>query len=170
MKRALSQRLSEGDGIAVIACVDDAEAARDAELQGAKALAVVRAIAGLRGATTLPVLWLAGGEPVDADAVCLRPDDEHPSELEAVVDVRYEDELERVLEARDPEILLLSCPEPDRGLDPLDAVLELLPAVPAGKLAIAHVEVNGRDEVLALERAGIDAVLVTGPAVGHLLY
>ena len=40
-------------------------------------------------------------------------------------------------------------------------MLELLPDVPAGKLAIARVDVATRDEVLALERAGIDAVLVS---------
>jgi indole-3-glycerol phosphate synthase len=41
--------------------------------------------------------------------------------------------------------------------------------VPAGKLAIAEVDVESRDEVLALERAGIDAVLVPNRHVGHLV-
>ena len=91
----------------------------------------------------------------------IRPSDDpsHP-DLEAVVDVRDEEELEQALERLDPEIFLLRGHEPDEDVDPLDAVLELLPDVPAGKLAIAHVEVATRDEVLALERAGIDAVLV----------
>jgi len=48
-------------------------------------------------------------------------------------------------------------------------VLELLPDVPAGKLAIAHVDVSSRDEVLALERAGIDAVLVSEAKIAHLV-
>ena len=48
-------------------------------------------------------------------------------------------------------------------------MLELLPDVPAGKLAIAQVEVSTREEVLALERAGIDAVLVTGGEVSRLV-
>jgi len=48
-------------------------------------------------------------------------------------------------------------------------VLELLPDVPAGKLAIAGVDVSSRDEVLALERAGIDAVLVSGGRVTDLV-
>ncbi len=39
-------------------------------------------------------------------------------------------------------------------------MLELLPDVPAGKLAVAHLPAAGRDEVVALERAGIDAVVV----------
>jgi indole-3-glycerol phosphate synthase len=159
----LSQRISEGDGIAIIARVDDAESARDAEHAGAKAVAVARPIEGIRDATTLPVLWLGDGAPGGVDAVAIRPDEEaEHHELEAVVDVRDEEELERALDHHDPEIFLLSATDDDRQLDPLDAVLELLPDVPAGKLAIAHVDVTSRDEVLALERAGIDAVLVGG--------
>ena len=168
--RRLSQRISEGDGIAVIACVDDAGGARDAEAQGAKALAVSRSIDGIREATSLPLLWIGAGDPVNADAICLRPEDEylHPH-LEPVADVRDEDELELALEQRDPEIFLLTARQDDDDADPLDLVLELLPDVPAGKLAIARVDVATRDEVLALERAGIDAVLVSDGAVAHLV-
>jgi len=86
-----------------------------------------------------------------------------------VVDVRDEEELERALELHDPEIFLLSARDADEDEDPLDTVLELLPDVPAGKLAIADVEVATRDEVLALERAGIDAVLVGSGHVGELV-
>lgn len=168
--RRLSQRISEGDGISIIVCVDDAGGARDAEEQGAEAVAVATAIDGIRAATTLPLLWIGAGAPADADAVCLRPDQfgrhEH---LEAVVDVRDEEELEEALDVLDPEIFLLSVADADDDLDPLDAVLELLPDVPAGKLAIARVHVRSRDEVLALERAGIDAVLVPAGHVGNLV-
>ena len=59
--RRLSQRISEGDGIAIIACVDDAGGARDAEQQGAKALAVSREIEGIREITSLPLLWIGRG-------------------------------------------------------------------------------------------------------------
>ncbi|HZQ16174.1 MAG TPA: hypothetical protein VFA82_05305 [Gaiellaceae bacterium] len=169
--RRLSQRISEGDGIAIIARVDDAEGARDAEDAGAKAVAVVQPIEGIREATSLPVLWLGDGVPDAVDAVAIRPEQEpegHP-QLEEVVDVRDEDELERALELHDPEIFLLSAAEADGDADPLDAVLELLPDIPAGKLAIARVEVTSRDEVLALERAGIDAVLVGGGRVRELV-
>ena len=168
--RRLSQRISEGDGIAIIVRVADAEAARAAEEQGAKAVALDRAIDGIRGATTLPLLWTGRGAPHDADALTIRPDDDalHP-ELESVVDVRDEEELELALERIDPEIFLLSAREIDDDEDPLDAVLELLPDVPAGKLAIADVDVATRDEVLALERAGIDAVLVPPGHVGELV-
>lgn len=168
--RRLSQRISEGDGIAIIVCVDDADGARTAEAQGAKAIAVYTAIDGIRDATTLPLLWLGTGMPSEADAVRIRPeDDAGHHQLEAVVDVRDDEELELALERLDPEIFLLSSREIDEDADPLDAVLELLPDVPAGKLAIAQVDVGNRDEVLALERAGIDAVLVPARDVADLV-
>ena len=66
--------------------------------------------------------------------------------LDCVIEVRTDDELEAVLELLDPEIFLLSA----RGSDDEDGferALELLPDVPAGKLAIAEAHVTGRDEV-----------------------
>jgi hypothetical protein len=168
--RRLSQRISEGDGISIIVCVDDAGAAQEAEAQGAEAVAVATAIDGIRGATSLPLLWIGNGAPSEADAVRIRPEDdtEHQN-LEAVVDVRDEEELELALERLDPEIFLLNAHHIDEDVDPLDAVLELLPDVPAGKLAIAQVDVATRDEVLALERAGVDAVLVRAKHVAELV-
>jgi len=168
--RRLSQRISEGDGISIIVCVDDAGGARDAEEQGAEAIAVSSAIDGIREATTLPLLWIGRGAPSEADAICVRPEDDHAHpHLESVVDVRDEEELERALELIDPEVFLLNGRETDAGVDALDAVLELLPDVPAGKLAIARVDVTTRDEVLALERAGVDAVLVPAGDVANLV-
>jgi hypothetical protein len=165
--RRLSQRISEGDGIAIIVRVADAASARAAEDQGAKALAVDRPVAGIRDSSNLPVLWLASGEPIDADAIAVRPDGEDGhGELETVMEVRDEDELESALEEHDPEIFLIS--PTDEG-DPLELALELLPDVPAGKLAIADVDVGDRDEVLQLERAGFDAVLVAPGHVGTLV-
>jgi hypothetical protein len=159
----LSQRISEGDGIAIIARVSDAESARAAQEQGAKALAVDRAVDGIRNSATLPLLWMAEAAPVDADAIATWPDDPGGNELETVMIVRDEDELEAALEAHDPEIFLIS-PHDGDG-DRLELALELLPDVPAGKLAIADVDVEDRHEVLQLERAGFDAVLV---AQGHV--
>jgi hypothetical protein len=167
--RRLSQRISEGDGIAIIVCVNDADGARAAEQQGAKAIAVYGQVDGIREATTLPLLWLGAGEPSEADAVRIRPEEDGVEHLEFVVDVRDDEELELALERLDPEIFLLCPREIDEDADPLDAVLELLPDVPAGKLAIAQVDVGNRDEVLALERAGIDAVLVPARHVGDLV-
>jgi hypothetical protein len=167
--RRLSQRISEGDGIAIIVCVSDADGARNAEQQGAKAIAVYNAIDGIRAATTLPLLWIGAGTPSEADAVRIRPEEDGVDHLEVVVDVRDDEELELALERLDPEIFLLSSQEIDEEADALDAVLELLPDVPAGKLAIAQVDVSDRDEVLALERAGIDAVLVPARHIGDLV-
>ena len=44
-------------------------------------------------------------------------------------------------------------------------LLDLLAAVPAGKLAIADLPLSTRDEVLELEQAGFDAVIVHGPEI-----
>ena len=168
--RHLSQRISEGDGIAIIVHVEDVEGARSAEEQGAKAIAIAIAIEGIRHATTLPLLWIGRGAPTDADAVMLRRDQalgDH--RLEAVAEVHDEEELEEALDRFDPEIFLLAVAHDDEELDALDAVLELLPDVPAGKLAIAQVDVSTRDEVLALERAGMDAVLVPNGHVADLV-
>jgi predicted TIM-barrel enzyme len=51
----------------------------------------------------------------------------------------------------------------------LDRLLELLPDIPAGKLAIAELAGARRDEVVELERAGVDAVIVTGHDIGPLV-
>jgi hypothetical protein len=162
--RRLSQWISEGDGIAVIVRVRDLASARAAEQQGAKALAVERAIEGLREETSLPVLWLGQSAPVDADAVVIAPDGHETAELETVVEVADEDEIETVLEELDPEIFLLCPRDDDEHDDPLEPVLGLLPDVPAGKLAIAEADIATRDEADVLERAGFDAVIVSA---GH---
>jgi hypothetical protein len=167
--RRLSQRISEGDGIAIIARVRDVESARAAEAQGAKALAVEGAVAGIRESTTLPLLWVGGGRPIDADAVAVRPGTDSADDLEEVLHVRDEDELEEALEQHDPEIFLLAASADDDDEEQLESVLELLPDVPAGKLAIADLAVASRDAVVALERAGFDAVLAPAGRVGALV-
>jgi len=168
--RRLSQRISEGDGIAIIVRVADAEGARVAEAEGAKALAISSEVDGIREATALPLLWTGDAHPVDADAVVRRPAVAADLDgVELVVDVRDEGELSLALDQFDPEIFLLCGDGSGEHDDPLDAVLELLPDVPAGKLAIADVAVSSRDEVLALERAGIDAVLVPAGSVADLV-
>jgi hypothetical protein len=167
--RRLSQHISEGDGIAIIARVRDVESARAAEAEGAKALALEGVVAGIRESTSLPLLWLGRGTPVDADAVAMRPGADSVDDVEAVLHVRDEDELEEALEQHDPEIFLLAPSDDSDHGDPLESVLELLPDVPAGKLAIADVEVSTRDDVVALERAGFDAVLAPAGPVGALV-
>ncbi len=57
--RRLSQAVSEGDGISLIAPAPDAQTAQDAERQGAEGVVVERDLAGMREATGLPILWRA---------------------------------------------------------------------------------------------------------------
>ncbi len=183
--RRFSQAISEGDGISVIVDVRDADGARTAEEQGAEALVVSSPPHGLPAATDLPVLWYSGGDPREAaeagaDAVVIVWDDDDEERslalrdealslgLDYVIEVRTEEELESALELLDPEIFLLSA----RGSDDEDGferALELLPDVPAGKLAIAELHAAGREQVLELERAGVDAVIVGARDVAELV-
>ena len=176
-ERDFSHAIAEGDGISVIAAVENADAARAAEAQRAEALVVTRNPAALRDATGLPILWRAETDLEEAaevaDAVILTLSDDEGQEireqqrhhqalslgLDCVVEVRTEEELERALEILEPEIFLL-VPPSDGEQERLEAVLELLAEVPAGKLAIADLAVTTEDEVQELERAGCDAVIV----------
>jgi Indole-3-glycerol phosphate synthase len=179
--RRLSQAISEGDGISLLVPVDDPDEARRAESNGAEGVVVERNVDGLREATALPVLYLGGDARscASADACLLwvksaRDEaglrDLHSEAemlgLEAVIGVRDDEELELALEELDPEIVLLS-PENEDD-DPLEQVLDLLPDVPAGKLAIAEVQIRSSEDVVALERAGVDAVIVEPGVVSQL--
>ena len=86
----------------------------------------------------------------------------HELGIEYVVRVSDDDELARALDHVDPEILLLTPERAETAQAPLDRLLELLPDVPAGKLAIAELAGASREDVEELERAGVDAVLVSG--------
>jgi indole-3-glycerol phosphate synthase len=185
--RRLSQAISEGDGISLIAPVPDVATAQEAERQGAEGVVVERDLAGVRDATGLPILWRAQSSPAEAlnggaDALlvaakALEDDAEWLARrwaeaedlgLECVVEVRDAEELELALERLDPEIFLLAASGGgDEG--PLQHALDLLQDVPAGKLAIAELPVRGRDEVAELERAGMDAVIVPAGDVAELV-
>jgi indole-3-glycerol phosphate synthase len=89
--------------------------------------------------------------------------------LECVVEARDADELELALERLDPEILLLSPRGREDGDDPLERVLDLLPDIPAGKLAVADLDVTSRHEITELERAGVDAVILGTHEVADLV-
>ena len=182
--RRLSQAIAEGDGISVLVEVRDRDGVEMAIEQGAEGLVARRIWDELREGTRLPLLLYGPslGDAADAraDAVVLAADNdserlvelvEHASELglECVLRVRDEDDLERALERLDPEIFLLTAEDADHDQRHLDRLLELLPDVPAGKLAIAELTGASRDDVLALERAGVDAVLVTGYDIGQLV-
>jgi len=175
--RRLSQAISEGDGISLIAPIDDLDSARAAEAGGAESLLVTAEVVGVRDATGLPIIWQAlGGAAAGQadgcviDAADLDADEDGEMErryaelgergLECVVNVTEADELETALERLDPEIFLLSPGNDREGEVALERVLDLLEDVPAGKLAIADLRVTTRDEVAELERAGVDAVIV----------
>jgi indole-3-glycerol phosphate synthase len=186
MAHRFSHAIAEGDGISVIAAVDDPESARAAEEQRAEALVVRSNPAHLREATSLPILWRADVSldeaSANADAYLIvfdsfEDDDGRLEEvhrraldlgLDCAVEVRDEEELEQALDRVDPEIFLLAPGEGDNGDTPLEVLLDLLAAVPAGKLAIADLPLSTRDEVLELERAGCDAVIVHGPEIAPL--
>ena len=185
--RRFSQSISEGDGISVLVEVRDADGARAAERQGAEGVVLREAFAGVREATELPILWCANGvdaaRDAGADAYLLvlasygddwgrLADDAaraHELGLDSVLEARDDEELQLALGRLDPEIVLLSARSADRDADALDHVLELLPDVPAGKLAVAEVSLATRDDVLALERAGVDAVIVDARDVSLLV-
>ena len=186
--RRFSEAISEGDGISLVAAVGDLDVARSAEADGAEALVVNGAVGGLSGSTGLPVLWRPHGAPqaahdagADACVLAVAQVDEDGDDLErlhrtalelgldCVIEVRDDEELELALERIDPEIFLLSVPRAGDGESPLEPTLDLLPDVPAGKLAVAEVEVAGRADVAELERAGVDAVIVGAGRVADLI-
>ena len=185
--RRLSQAISEGDGISIIALVADADAARAAEKQGAEGVAVRAPVPGMRDATSLPILFRTDAPPeaardAGADA-CLIVVEEHEDEerleelqarasslgLEVVADVHDDESLSSSLERIDPEIFLLSPRDAEDDEDDIERILDLLPDVPAGKLAIADLQAATRDDVVSLERAGVDAVLVDTKKIAHLV-
>jgi indole-3-glycerol phosphate synthase len=94
-----------------------------------------------------------GGDPAaTAHVVDFAAGGAMPADVELAVRVRDEEELEQVLHELDPELLVLA--------GTLEAVLDLLEDVPAGKLAIAEVPAPSEEEIDELERAGMDAVIV----------
>ena len=175
----MSEAISEGDAISTLVRVTTAAEAAAAESSGAEGVATSGVVADVREATSLPIL-VAGASPEEASAsgadawllVAEGEDELEPRHslarelgLECVVDVADEEELETVLERIDPEIVLLSPREAEEE-DAIDRVLELLPDVPAGKLVLAELPAAYDEDLLALERAGVDAILVP---VGKLL-
>ncbi len=185
-RRRFSQAISEGDGISLVARVSAAGDAAHVQEQGAEAVLVAQgnegALTQIRSATSLPVLvtrsnTVSAPRP-DADACLLdvgedleslaRVSKELGETCELAFRIDDEERLESALEALDPEIFVLAAPDAD-GEDALERVLDLLPDVPAGKLAIAELSGVSRDDVAALERAGFDGVIVEPRSVSDLV-
>jgi indole-3-glycerol phosphate synthase len=184
--RRFSQAISEGDGISLVARVSGADEAARVEEQGAEAVLVPAASDGalgqIRAATSLPILlvWPRGlpEPPGEADACLLDLGEnvesvaqlygELAGAFELVFRIHDEEHLEAALEELDPEIFVLAAPDAD-GEEALERVLDLLPDVPAGKLAIAELPRSTPDDVGALERAGFDGVIVEPRNVADLV-
>lgn len=185
--RRFSQAISEGDGISLIPRVSNADDAVRVEEHGAEAVLVAAkddgALAQIRDATSLPVLlaWPRelGAPPPEADACLLDVGEDLDSlaqqlseglveSCELAFRIADEELLESALEQLDPEIFVLAAPDAD-GEEALERVLDLLPDVPAGKLAIAELSGSSRDDVGALERAGFDGVIVDARSVADLV-
>lgn len=187
-----SQAISEGDGISLIPVLagDLDRLARVAEERGAEAVAVespadaerARVAAGLpvllrlriRGRDDLDAAEAAGADAVVLPLAELADDDGTLEELHAAavelgfdcaIGVCDEGELEQALELVDPDIVWIT----DRSGDHEEAferTLDLLPDVPAGKLVISESRSIVREQVVALERAGVDGILVADVALG----
>ncbi|HWB57450.1 MAG TPA: hypothetical protein VG479_10985 [Gaiellaceae bacterium] len=180
-----SEAISEGDGISVIPVLaGDLEAlVRLAEEAGAEAIGVLAGdVARARALTGLPIVARDGRPQSIADAggdavvvefgvasdegvlerICA---DAAELDLDCAVDVRDEEELEDALARIDPDIVLISEHGLDEDEEDLERTLDLLSDVPAGKLVVSEARIASRDQVLALERAGVDAILVHGLAL-----
>ena len=81
--------------------------------------------------------------------------------LEAVLEVGEEDEIESVLELIDPESFLIRNYDENGRLD-FERTFTLLEEVPAGKVVLSQGGVRTRDEVVGLERAGVDGIVLGG--------
>lgn len=180
-ERRFSQAIAEGDGISLIpTLVGDVRAlAGAAEQAGAEAILVTSTadVRVAREATGLPVL-LTLSEPSRAELEAARADgadavaisasalaahgaaayrDAVGLGLDCAIRVADEDELEVVLEALEPEILVAALGEDESG------GLALLTDVPVGKLVVVEAPLKQRDDVVALERAGVDAAVLDAP-------
>jgi indole-3-glycerol phosphate synthase len=182
-----SEAISEGDGISLVPTLsgDVASLAAAAEAAGAEAISVgaaaeasaARDAAGLSVLVRDPVRTLdelralaeAGAdacvlvyERLEAEGDLL--EELHAAALELALDcaleVHDDEDLEAALERVDPDIVLISRGVNGSDEEELERALDLLPDVPAGKLVVAESGLLTREQVLALERAGVDALIV----------
>jgi indole-3-glycerol phosphate synthase len=182
-----SQAISEGDGISVVPMLEGevAELAALAEEAGAEAVAVsANDVAAARAATSLPLIVDGLQEAPDVTKLveagvdgCVivgdldTGDGEWIDELyravetlgiDPAIEVHEAEDLAEVLEEFDPEILVVASADPSDE-EELEHVLDLLADVPAGKLVVARPRRPiDREQIVALERAGVDAILVGG--------
>ena len=82
-------------------------------------------------------------------------------DLDCLVEVHDAEELERALEA-DAEVIGINNRDLDEQRVDIQTTYELMPDVPAGKTVVAESGISGREELMELERVGVDAVLIGG--------
>jgi hypothetical protein len=175
-----------GEEISFVLRVADADPALLAEAgaAGVAGLAVVgdAAPAGFEE-TWLPVLHrgvlidpyqlyesrLGGADGVVLIAEAFDDDDDEFAEmqmvaaqlgLDVVVQVADEEEVEHVLELLDPDSFLIQNLRDGREVPDFEHTFSLLEEVPAGKVVLSAGGIKHRDEVLALESAGVDAAIL----------
>jgi indole-3-glycerol phosphate synthase len=79
--------------------------------------------------------------------------------LDVVVQVASEEEIEKVLDLLDPDSFLIRNNDEDHEAD-FERTFSLLEEVPAGKTVISQGGIRNRDQVSALEGAGVDAAII----------
>jgi hypothetical protein len=80
--------------------------------------------------------------------------------LDVVVEVADEDEVEHVLELLDPDSFLIQNVRSGRQVPDFEHTFSLLEEVPAGKVVLSEGGIRNRDQVVALESAGVDAAIL----------
>lgn len=87
--------------------------------------------------------------------------------LDVVVQVDDEEQVDRVLELLDPDSFLIQNIRPGRDEADFEHTFSVLEEVPAGKVVLSEGGIRTRDQVAALESAGVDAAIL-GPWVREL--
>jgi indole-3-glycerol phosphate synthase len=82
-------------------------------------------------------------------------------DLDCLVEVHDADELERALEV-DAAVIGINNRDLDEQRVDIQTTYELMPDVPAGKTVVAESGISGREELMELDRVGVDAVLIGG--------
>ena len=81
-------------------------------------------------------------------------------DLDVLVEVHDDAELERALEAVDPDLIGINNRNLADFTVDVERTYELLVDVPAGKTVVSESGFHSREQLLELERVGVDAVLV----------
>ena len=80
-------------------------------------------------------------------------------DLDCLIEVHDEDELDRALEA-EAEVIGINNRNLDTGVVDVQTTYELITDVPAGKTVVSESGISTREELVELERVGVDAALI----------